>query len=56
MIGLVIDGLMEENDLAPPSSKKEIRSPPPQYRRSLINLKFFQPLALRYKKNILVST
>ena len=29
MIGLVIDGLMEENDLAPPSSKKEIRSPPP---------------------------
>ena len=28
MIGLVIDGLMEENDLAPPSSKKEIRSPP----------------------------
>ena len=55
MIGLVIDGLMEENDLAPPSSKKEIRSPP-QYRRSLINLKFFQPLALRYKKKILVST
>ena len=38
----------------PPSPKKEIRSS--QYGRSLRNLKFTQPLATRYKKQILVPT
>ena len=45
---MVIDGFMEENDLAPPSPKMDIS--PPQYRRSTRSLKFSQPLATRYKK------
>ena len=43
-----MDGFMEENGLALPSPKKESKSP--EYRKSLRNLKFTQPLATRYEK------
>ena len=44
---LVIDGIMEENDVAS-FSKKEIRTP--QYRRLPRNLKYSQALATADKK------
>ena len=39
---------MEENGLAPPSTKMDISSP--RYKRSPRSLKIPQPLATRYKK------
>ena len=46
---LVNDGFMDENGLAL-TPKKEIRTP--QYRKSPRNLKYSQPKATRYEKNL----